>query len=312
MSNSTVSTAWLVEHLDDKNIILLDASMEVVLGKEPLIYDRLMCIPNAINMHLEQDFFNHDSMMSHAMPTAEQFTQAARKLGINQDSVVVIYDNQGIYSSPRAWWTFKVMGFDKVFVLDGGLPQWMAENLPTANQYLTPELTGNVNAQQHCELVCDSASVLTTVNDHSVNSHSVNDSSSDASSVVLSSASQRSGTQDSGTQCRGLVFDARAAARFNGTAPEPRAGVRSGHIPYSVNLPFAEVLDGVKLKPLAELQIIFNRLDESHVQQRIFSCGSGITACILILASTVVGHQQSILYDGSWAEWGTNISLPVA
>ncbi|GAA0788750.1 MULTISPECIES: sulfurtransferase [Pseudomonadati] len=276
MNNITVSTAWLVEHLDDSNFILLDASMDVVLGKEPLVYEQFRCIPNTLNMHLEQDFFDHQSSMSHAMPTAEQFTQAAQKLGINQDSVVVIYDNQGMYSAPRAWWTFKTMGFEKVFILDGGLPQWMAESLPTADQYIAPLRLGNAKAIPQNVGVCDSRFMLCNFDKQGF-----------------------------------TIIDARAEGRFKGQVSEPRAGVRSGHIPGSVNLPFAQVLDGYKLKSSVELSALFERTIQSNAEQLIFSCGSGITACILLVAAKVSGVQNVMLYDGSWAEWGSCETLPI-
>ena len=277
MNNITVSTAWLVEHLDDPNFILLDASMDVVLGKEPLVYEQFRCIPNTLNMHLEQDFFDHQSSMSHAMPTAEQFTQAAQKLGINQDSVVVIYDNQGMYSAPRAWWTFKTMGFDKVYILDGGLPQWMAENLPTADQYIAPDRLGNVQASAQHGCVCDSRFVFCHFDKQGY-----------------------------------TIFDARAEGRFKGRVPEPREGVRSGHIPGSVNLPFANVLDGYRLKSSEALSALFEQTVKDEAEQLIFSCGSGITACILLVAAKVAGASNVILYDGSWAEWGASETWPIS
>ncbi|NMH65702.1 sulfurtransferase [Shewanella salipaludis] len=281
MNYPLVSTAWLEAHLQDEKLVLLDASMDTVIGKEPLIYDRLVCIPGARRFELERQFCDLQSSQIHALPTEAQFSLGIQALGIAPDSLVVIYDNQGIYASPRAWWTFRVMGFDNVFVLDGGLPQWLAEGRKTVNEYQAVDETAKGNAVGHYrpQLVCDSAEVLRRLD-------------------------------DAGT----AIFDARGAARFQGKAPEPRAGVRSGHIPHSHNLPFTEVLDGYRLRPVAELRRRFAELsgDDADTGKRcICSCGSGITACILILALEAAGYDHAVLYDGSWADWGSNHALPL-
>lgn len=276
MNNPLVTTDWLALHLDDPELVLLDASMDIVLGKEPLVYDELFVIPGALSCQMDKIFFDHRSSQTHAMPTAEQFTDTAQSLGITHNSTVVIYDNQGIYSAPRAWWTFKTMGFDKVFVLDGGLPQWQAEGRDTVRQFSSATHSGDIKGRLQQHKMCDTEFVLTHLGHANVD-----------------------------------VIDARAAGRFNGTSPEPRVGMRSGHIPGSLNLPFAQVLNGFKMKSIRELHTIFATLDTSNNAQRVFSCGSGITACILILASYVAGHHQAVLYDGSWVVWGGDAALPI-
>ncbi|MBB1437135.1 sulfurtransferase [Shewanella sp. SG41-4] len=276
MNFPLVTTDWLAQHLEDPELVLLDASMEVVLGKEPLVYDELYVIPGALSCHIDRDFFDHHSSQTHAMPNEKQFIHAAQALGINHNSTVVIYDDQGIYSAPRAWWTFKAMGFDKVFVLDGGLPQWRGEGRDTVRQFASAINLGDIKGRQQQHKVCDTEFILTHLGHANVD-----------------------------------IIDARAAGRFNGTSPEPRVGMRSGHIPGSLNLPFAQVLNGFKMKPIRELHTIFANLDASHNAQRVFSCGSGITACILILASYAAGHHQAALYDGSWAVWGGDAALPI-
>ncbi|MDR6963154.1 sulfurtransferase [Shewanella putrefaciens] len=283
MEYPLVSTQWLEAHLTDPYLVLLDASMEIVIGKEPLIYDEPICIPRSRRFDVENKFCDKTSTQIHALPTFAQFIQGIAQLGIEPDSVVVIYDNQGIYSSPRAWWTFKVMGFNRVYVLDGGLPQWIEEDRITSSRYQAEGVDyGPTDVdtladvlQYHPERVMDAEAVLKRIEDPDT-----------------------------------AIIDARGAPRFLGQVSEPRPGVRSGHIPRSVNLPFAQVLDGNKIKTVSELQSIYQGLAAGK-SARIFSCGSGITACILILASVAAGHTNPILYDGSWADWGSRTDLPI-
>ncbi|MGL5047199.1 MAG: sulfurtransferase [Shewanella sp.] len=283
MEYPLVSTAWLEAHLTDPDLVLLDASMETVMGKEPLVYNEPTCIPRSRRFDLENVFCDKTSTQINALPTFAQFSQGIAQLGIEAESVIVIYDNQGIYSSPRAWWTFKVMGFNRVYVLDGGLPQWMEEDRITSSRYQAEGVDyGPTNIdtladvlQYHPERVMDAEAVLSRIEDAET-----------------------------------AIVDARGAPRFLGQVSEPRAGMRSGHIPRSVNLPFAHVLNGHKIKATSELQVIYQGL-AADKSARIFSCGSGITACILILASVVAGHKNPILYDGSWADWGSRTDLPI-
>lgn len=283
MEYPLVSTQWLEAHLTDPYLVLLDASMEIVIGKEPLIYDEPICIPRSRRFDVENKFCDKTSTQIHALPTFAQFIQGIAQLGIEPDSVVVIYDNQGIYSSPRAWWTFKVMGFNRVYVLDGGLPQWIEEDRIISSRYQAEGVDyGPTDVdtladvlQYHPERVMDAEAVLKRIEDPDT-----------------------------------AIIDARGAPRFLGQVSEPRPGVRSGHIPRSVNLPFAQVLDGNKIKTVSELQSIYQGL-AADKSARIFSCGSGITACILILASVAAGHTKPVLYDGSWADWGSRTDLPI-
>ncbi len=283
MEYPLVSTAWLEAQLTSPELVLLDASMAVVIGKEPILYPEPVCIPRSRPFDIENAFCDKTAKQIHALPTFAQFTAGIARLGISPDSVVVIYDNQGIYSAPRAWWTFKVMGFERVYVLDGGLPQWIEEDRLTSSRYQeegidywpveTAELTETLQYQAH--RVMDAEAVLARLED-------------DTSAII----------------------DARGRARFLGQMAEPRPGVRSGHIPHSQNLPFADVLNGNKIKDKTALQLIFAGLSDDR-ETRIFSCGSGITACILILASISTGHKNAVLYDGSWAEWGSRGELPI-
>ncbi|KGJ90272.1 sulfurtransferase [Thalassotalea sp. ND16A] len=277
MEYPLVTTAWLEENLNRKDLILLDASMNSVVDKEPIIYDEFICIANARMLELEKDFCNPESSQLHALPTEQQFSRSAQKLGINSDSLLVIYDNQGIYSSPRAWWTFKAMGFDNVYVLDGGLPKWLAEGGKTANTFDQdfPQ-PGNVIGQYRDELVCDSDYVQNCINSHKT-----------------------------------AIVDARASKRFAGKAPEPRKGVRSGHIPNSLNLPFSQLLESHGFKNAKDINNVFSTLVAETNEQLVFTCGSGITACIVLLAAVVAGYPRVVLYDGSWADWGSDQNLPI-
>ncbi len=277
MPSSIVSTQWLNEHLNDPKLIIVDVSMKTVIGKEPIEYAEPLFIPNAIELDIEEKLCNHAATQIHAMPTQKQFDKVCAELGIEADSKIVLYDNQGIYSAPRAWWTFKLMGFEQVYVLDGGLPQWREEQRIVVTQSKQPTATDNgYQAAFQSKLIIDAQDLLSSL-----------------SNEVYT------------------IIDARGAPRFNAQVEEPRPGVRSGHIPTSVNLPFAQVLNEHKFIAETELQTLFSKLVEDKTKPMVFSCGSGITACILILAAHIAKFEETVLYDGSWAEWGSDDSLPI-
>lgn len=278
MQQITVSCRWLRAHLYDDDVVVLDASMNKVVGKEPIVYDKPLVIAGSQRCDLETELCDLTSNSTHAFPTPEQFSKVLSSLVIDDNSKVVVYDNQGIYSSPRAWWIFKTMGFEQVYILDGGLPQWIDEGGDTAESYRqpSPKASAVFTPTFLTKQLSSARDVLQTIGDDTA-----------------------------------LVVDARANERFTGKAPEPREGVRSGHIPQSINLPFAQVLSGNQFKNMTELKEVFDALVPQKTQTLVFSCGSGITACILLAAASISQYPNVSLYDGSWSEWGADEHFPI-
>lgn len=272
-----VSVEWLSQHLDDPNLVILDASVAKIVGMTPIEYKQFCCIPNALFLDLAGRFHLASSPLSNTMPTSKQFSEQASALGIKPESKIVIYDNQGVYSAPRAWWMFKSMGIDNVTVLNGGLPAWLALGMKTHSQYKTADEIGEVSGHLQDDSLVTAQQVLTA-------------------------------TDDSEQQ----IVDARSYSRFCGTAKEPRPGLRSGHIPNSVCVHFATLLNKGSYKSEQALTEIFAAAELDKNKQLIASCGSGMTACIVLLAGYQIGFQKLALYDGSWSEWGADHSLPTS
>ena len=208
------------------------------------------------------------------MPSPEYFSKEVQKLGINNESTIVIYDHYGIYSSPRAWWLFKVMGHKNVAVLNGGFPAWNKVQLPIDDKKSYDGPLGNFKANFQSHLISNADDVLKSLQQDDIS-----------------------------------ILDARSAGRFNGTEPEPRAHLRGGHIPGSGNLPIAKIIKDGKMLSTAELKEIYTGFDLK--EKLILSCGSGITACVIALGAEMAGHHNKSVYDGSWTEWGDGDAYPV-
>ncbi|PFG57858.1 thiosulfate/3-mercaptopyruvate sulfurtransferase [Vibrio sp. ES.051] len=261
--------------LDQPNIKLLDASIDFNIPSERKKITNKW-IPGSLRFDYDNDFCLPNTILPHMMPTEEGFNTSAQNLGLNNEDLIIVYDNSGTLASPRAWWMFKAMGHDNVKVLNGGLPAWIDAGLPIEETLSTAKQLGNFSGKFNQHAFLDAQTVY---------KHSKNQSA--------------------------IIVDARSKARFYGEIPEPRKGLRSGHIPHSACLPFQALLDNGFIKPDSQLKQTFSEVTLYNDELIIFSCGSGITACILLLVAYQLGLHNLSVYDGSWTEWGADHALPI-
>ena len=270
-----ISTEQLAALLQGHDVVALDASYPSP-GEQNRSHAQYLegHIPGAVFFDIEA-ISDDSSDLPHMLPGPKQFGEAVGALGIGDGDTVVVYDNLGLYSAPRVWWTFRIFGAKEVFILDGGLPKWKAEGRPLEH--------GAVKRSPktfHAEMNVGAVATLADV---------------------------RMALADDSAQ----IVDARSAERFSGKAPEPRPGLRGGHMPRSFNLPFARLVANGRLAPAAQIETAFKESGVDLEKPIITSCGSGITAAILTFALKSIGKEPKGLYDGSWAEWGSRPDVPV-
>ena len=271
-----VSTEWLAKHLGDADLRVVDGSWHMPqLNRDPRAEFAQAHVPGAVFFDIDA-IADHSTDLPHMLPDAPTFARAVGALGIGTGDRVVVYDVRGVVSAARVWWTFRAFGHDAVAVLDGGLRKWRAEG--RAVESGAPALPSRrFEATPRPELVRDLEAMRANL------------------------ASRR-------TQ----VVDARSAGRFAGTEPEPRAGLRGGHIPGSLNLPYDTLYrDDGTLKPPDALRAALQQAGVDLDRPVTTTCGSGVTASVLALALYLVGRRDVAVYDGSWSEWGSRPDTPV-
>lgn len=268
-----VSTAWLAEHLKDPDLRIVDATYSVPgMGREAQAeFAKQHAIPGAVIFGID-DISDKSNPLPHMLPTPEVFAKKVGNLGLGSRNRIVVYDNTSMIGAPRVWWMFRVFGHDNIAILDGGLAKWVKENHPLMDKHATP-IAQNFKSQFKPDLVRDKKFMI---------------------SNLKNKAAQ--------------VLDARAAGRFNGSLPELRPGMPSGHIPGSLNLPFGEIMDtqtGTFLPP-EQIKAHFAKAGVELDKPIVTSCGSGVTACVLAVGLHLLGRADVPIYDGSWSEWASD------
>ncbi|HEY6375928.1 MAG TPA: 3-mercaptopyruvate sulfurtransferase [Edaphobacter sp.] len=266
--NPLVEPTWLSARLQDPNIIILDATLPPVGVTPPVdTHARYLArhIPGAIFFDIDQHS-DHATPLPHMLPTAETFAQSMSTLGISDTATIVIYEQEGVFSAPRARWMLRTFGAPNVYILNGGLNAWTAASLPTESGPVhRPAAT--FHATLNRDAVKDFAQIQHLIAYHK------------------------------------QILDARSAARFTGTAPEPRPGISSGHMPGATSVPFTELVEAGRLKSPEALRDLFTARHVDLQQPITTTCGSGVTAAVIALGLEIAGANQVTLYDGSWAEY---------
>lgn len=271
-----VTTEWLATHLSEPHIKPVDASWYLPqMNRDPKAEFEAAHIPGAV-------FFDIDAVSDtkspypHTLPAPDDFAEAAGKLGLSNEDHIIVYDTAGLMSAPRVWWMFKTMGHEKVSVLNGGFKKWQAEHRHVK--------AGRPEKKAKCFTASLRKENLRTLD-------------------------EMRGLLESG---KAQILDARSKGRFEGTAPEPRPGLASGHMPGSLNLPFdALATPEGTVKPKSELKALFKDAGLALEKPVVTTCGSGVTAAALYLALTHLGKDDLALYDGSWAEWAAQPDAPI-
>ena len=277
MTETQVSVDWLAGQIGQKNLVILDGSWHMPdSGRDAFEEYKKAHIPGAIYFDIDaaaDDFTD----LPHMLPAVSEFNEICEAAGITSNSHIVVYDSYGLFSAARVWWTFRAFGHEKISILKGGLPAWEKAGHTVESGIHEPK-AGHYEAIWEDQLIADVEQVRMAA--------------------------------EKGTA---TILDARPAARFDGSAPEPRPEVRSGHMPGAYNLPFGSLVDAENgcLKSGDDLKAVFDALGVDFAEKPVItSCGSGITACILSLGLHELGYSSKV-YDGSWTEWGSRLDTPV-